>query len=109
MHVFVGIEPCQSNPCKNKGTCRKSGNSYNCACSAGYTGLQCESMYASFICSCFFYLLSQEDNSLFVCVGLDVRLCLRVCFCVRMFVIKLCITALMTTLCKSQTTIRSKL
>ena len=43
MNLFVGFQPCQSNPCENKGTCSKSGKSYNCACSAGYTGRQCES------------------------------------------------------------------
>jgi len=43
--LFLDIEVCQSNPCASNGTCSKSGNSYNCACSAAYTGFHCESMY----------------------------------------------------------------
>ena len=49
MHLFLlDTDPCQSSPCENKGTCKKSGNSYNCACAAGYIGRQCESVCTSF-------------------------------------------------------------
>ena len=50
VHLFIlDTDPCQSNPCENKGKCKKSGNSYDCACSAGFTGRQCESVYTDFI------------------------------------------------------------
>ncbi|XP_019627704.1 PREDICTED: uncharacterized protein LOC109472382 isoform X29 [Branchiostoma belcheri] len=33
---------CDPNPCENGGTCTKRGNSYNCKCSPGYAGRNCE-------------------------------------------------------------------
>ncbi|XP_078670492.1 uncharacterized protein LOC144910851 isoform X5 [Branchiostoma floridae x Branchiostoma belcheri] len=33
---------CDPNPCQNGGTCTKRGNSYNCKCSPGYAGRNCE-------------------------------------------------------------------
>jgi len=85
MHLFVlDIEPCHSNPCENNGVCSKSGNSYNCACSAGYTGRRCESVYAGciwkhFVCR----LLTKPTRRYFISLisCLCVRVCVNVCLC----------------------------
>ncbi|KFD68062.1 hypothetical protein M514_19751 [Trichuris suis] len=37
-----GLDPCESNPCLNKGRCEKFGISFFCLCSLGYTGRRCE-------------------------------------------------------------------
>ena len=36
------IDECQSNPCKNNGTCIDLIGSFNCNCTAGFNGTQCE-------------------------------------------------------------------
>jgi Notch-like protein len=33
---------CNNNPCKNKATCYKTGNSYYCLCDKGYRGINCD-------------------------------------------------------------------
>ncbi len=39
----VAVIPfCDSDPCKNGGTCTNKLNGFTCACNAGYTGSQCE-------------------------------------------------------------------
>ena len=43
--VHTGPNPCNSNPCQNNGRCMVAnwfGNSYQCLCSGGYTGRNCE-------------------------------------------------------------------
>jgi hypothetical protein len=40
--LFSEINECQSNPCKNDGTCNDYVNSYKCTCQPGYEGLYCE-------------------------------------------------------------------
>lgn len=41
--VFVSdINDCESNPCKNGGTCIDGVNSYKCICSDGWEGAYCE-------------------------------------------------------------------
>ena len=41
------INECQSQPCHH-GNCTDGVNSYKCACSAGYTGVNCETGKQSF-------------------------------------------------------------
>ena len=36
------IDECQSNPCKNNGTCIDLIGSFNCTCVTGFNGTQCE-------------------------------------------------------------------
>lgn len=38
------LASCDSNPCRNAGTCTVSGtgNTYTCTCAPGYTGNNCE-------------------------------------------------------------------
>lgn len=39
---FTDINDCESNPCKNGGTCIDGVNSYKCICSDGWEGAFCE-------------------------------------------------------------------
>ncbi|VDP49047.1 unnamed protein product [Soboliphyme baturini] len=39
---FVEVHSCAKQPCKNKGTCLDTWDSYNCSCSAAFTGADCE-------------------------------------------------------------------
>lgn len=39
---FTDINDCESNPCKNGGTCIDGVNSYKCICSGGWEGAYCE-------------------------------------------------------------------
>ncbi|XP_048583799.1 uncharacterized protein LOC5505993 [Nematostella vectensis] len=36
------INECQSNPCKNGGTCANGENKYSCVCAPGFTGTNCD-------------------------------------------------------------------
>ena len=36
---------CRTQPCKNRGTCQKHGDSYICVCPSDYDGLNCESKW----------------------------------------------------------------
>ena len=38
----VDINECESNPCKNNGTCVDEINDYNCTCKDGFVGKSCE-------------------------------------------------------------------
>ena len=38
----VDINECESNPCKNNGTCVDEINDYKCTCKAGFVGKSCE-------------------------------------------------------------------
>ena len=40
--VFVEIDECNSNPCESGSTCNDYVNGFNCTCTEGYTGIQCE-------------------------------------------------------------------
>ena len=40
-------DPCESNPCQNRGECSKSSNSYYCDCFSGYYGTNCQNRIAS--------------------------------------------------------------
>ncbi|XP_078362764.1 uncharacterized protein LOC144646924 isoform X4 [Oculina patagonica] len=39
---------CDSNPCKNGGTCSEDGNGFKCSCANAFTGDQCEDLYNDF-------------------------------------------------------------
>ena len=39
---IVDIKECNSNPCRNGGTCTDRVNGYTCKCRAGYTNDNCE-------------------------------------------------------------------
>lgn len=39
---YTDINECLSQPCANGGTCRELIDEYNCMCSTGYTGINCE-------------------------------------------------------------------
>lgn len=39
---FTDINDCESNPCRNGGTCIDGVNSYKCICSDGWEGAYCE-------------------------------------------------------------------
>ena len=40
--MHLDIEECNSNPCRNGGTCIDGANSYQCKCADGYAGANCE-------------------------------------------------------------------
>ena len=41
--LWIGADPCASQPCLNGATCRPNGISgYQCICPSGYTGSRCE-------------------------------------------------------------------
>ena len=40
--LFVDINECDTNLCKNGGSCEDSVNSFNCTCPPGYDGTSCE-------------------------------------------------------------------
>ena len=40
--VFSDINECGSNPCDNSGSCEDKPNGFECKCSAGYTGVLCQ-------------------------------------------------------------------
>lgn len=40
--TIADINDCESNPCKNGGTCIDGVNSYKCICSDGWEGTYCE-------------------------------------------------------------------
>ena len=40
--LFLDVDECESNPCKNGGICEDGTNSYTCICLPGYTGHDCE-------------------------------------------------------------------
>lgn len=40
--ILTDIDECESNPCKNSARCVDSVASYNCLCTAGYDGDNCE-------------------------------------------------------------------
>lgn len=42
MKFNIIIDPCNSDPCVNGGTCTYTSNSYNCSCVSGYRGDHCE-------------------------------------------------------------------
>ena len=42
MLPFTDIDECASMPCQNGGACIDRVNAYECVCSAGYTGVNCE-------------------------------------------------------------------
>ena len=39
---ILDIDKCASSPCQNGGTCTNMVNGYNCTCTAGYDGENCE-------------------------------------------------------------------
>ena len=39
--MFIAVSACVSQPCLNGGTCVNVGISFQCQCSANYTGLTC--------------------------------------------------------------------
>lgn len=42
LQTFADINDCESNPCKNGGTCIDGINTYKCICSDGWEGTYCE-------------------------------------------------------------------
>ena len=43
VYVFYkDIDECESGPCNNGGQCQDGVASYQCICSVGYTGVECE-------------------------------------------------------------------
>ena len=51
--LFKVMNPCNSNPCQNQGTCSVNGVSstytYFCTCPSGYTGVNCQTCKQFFI------------------------------------------------------------
>lgn len=45
----VDINDCESNPCRNGGTCIDGINSYKCICSDGWEGTYCETSKSSIL------------------------------------------------------------
>ena len=40
--LFTDKNECESNPCKNGGTCTDKVNKFSCQCALGYEGDKCE-------------------------------------------------------------------
>ena len=40
--IFLDVNECDHQPCKNNGTCINTAGSYNCDCPTGYNGTNCE-------------------------------------------------------------------
>ena len=45
---FTDIDDCVNNTCINGGSCVDGVNSYSCNCTAGYTGIRCQTGNHSF-------------------------------------------------------------
>ena len=43
--MISDIYECSSSPCQDGGTCVDGINGYDCSCTAGYTGVHCETGY----------------------------------------------------------------
>ena len=41
--VYCLVTPCTINPCLNQGQCQMSGNTFQCICDLGFSGVTCES------------------------------------------------------------------
>ena len=41
-YTVADVNECSSDPCKNKANCTDEVGWYNCTCTAGYTGVHCE-------------------------------------------------------------------
>ena len=41
-YLITFQDPCDPSPCQNGGTCRADGDRYQCDCTDGYTGRDCE-------------------------------------------------------------------
>ena len=41
MVIFL-VNPCDSSPCKNGGTCANDGDNFNCKCTEKFEGATCE-------------------------------------------------------------------
>merc|ERR1719446_302982 len=51
--MYIGINKCDNNPCKNRGTCEDMNGYYQCHCPSGFTGRNCDDVVdwcASFPC-----------------------------------------------------------
>lgn len=40
--ILTDIDECQSDPCRNNGTCNDQIDIFNCTCKAGFTGFLCD-------------------------------------------------------------------
>ena len=51
--LFIDINECMNNPCKNGATCVNLQGSYRCDCKSGYSGKNCETgiISAHFVCN----------------------------------------------------------
>ena len=48
--IFISLlelkpQPCDSQPCKNDGTCRNVGDSFSCVCVGNFQGITCAGTY----------------------------------------------------------------
>ena len=40
--IFLDIDDCKPNPCKNGATCKDRVNGFKCICKPGFNGTKCE-------------------------------------------------------------------
>lgn len=62
--------PCESNPCKNGGTCDEDDNGYHCTCPPGWTGDDCVNREYLFVV--WVYLSSVRLWSIELVVGFEI-------------------------------------
>ncbi len=68
-YVFLVVgNACSSSPCLNGGQCAVTGNSYQCACQPGYSGLRCQSQSEYHSITLCFYPGSSNPCSLNLCL-----------------------------------------
>ena len=61
-HIFctlIEVDECESQPCQNGGDCTNKVGFFECNCTAGYEGVQCET--GSFSQLFFFQILSSKE------------------------------------------------
>ena len=59
--TLTEVDECESQPCQNGGDCTDKLGLFECNCTAGYEGVQCETGWFSQLFFFFFQILSSKE------------------------------------------------